>query len=73
MHAKLDSEAALPADGGTHFYRAPHYGLQVTRSMISFGDAQGWVVGPVLYFKDNLAPSSLAPLAATRIVFQAKR
>ena len=42
VHAKPDNESPLPADGGTHFYVAPHYGLIVMQSLSSFGQARAW-------------------------------
>ena len=73
VHAKPDTESPLPADGGTRFYVAPHYRLTVVRSLTSFGDASGWVVGPVLSFSQSFAPGKRQTMSATRIVLQAKR
>ena len=73
LHAKPDDESPLPADGGTHFYVAPHYGLIVMRRLSTFGQAHGMVVGPVLTFKEPFAAGNSQTISATRIVLQAKR
>ena len=73
VHAKLDTESPVPADGGTQFYVAPHYRLSVVRSLSSFGQAQGMVVGPVLTFSQSFAPGNSQTVSATRIVLSPAR
>lgn len=73
VHARLDTESPVPADGGTQFYVAPHYQLSVVRRLASFGQAQGMVVGPVLTFSQSFAPGNSQTISATRIVLSPAR
>lgn len=56
IHAASDKEAAVPADGGTSYYKAHGYRMTIMKSLFSMGDGpqavSGYMYGPVL----TLAP-----------------
>ena len=52
VHAAFDKDAAVPADGGTSYYKARGYRITIMKSLFSMGDGQdtvhGYMYGPVL-------------------------
>jgi hypothetical protein len=67
IHAKVDSEAALPADGGTRFYIGRKYKLTVLNSLSSFGGFNGMAYGPVITFDESFAPGNTNLISSIRV------
>lgn len=67
IHAKLDEDAPLPSDGGTHFYKGDGYELTVSISLSSFGGFNGTAYGPILTFDDKFAPGNTNRISDIRV------
>ncbi|WP_142126321.1 hypothetical protein [Pseudoxanthomonas sp. 3HH-4] len=67
VHAKVDSDAALPADGGTTFYIGRRYKLTVLNSLSSFGGFNGMAHGPVITFDESFAPGNTNVISSIRV------
>ena len=67
IHAKVDEEAAVPADGGTHYYQGKGYRLTVVKSLSSFGEFHGYSYGPEITFDEQFAPGNNRHLSDVRI------
>jgi hypothetical protein len=67
IHAKVDSDAALPADGGTTFYVGRKYKLTVLNSLSSFGGFNGMAHGPVITFDESFAPGNTNVISSIRV------
>jgi len=65
-HAKEDSNADLPADGGTSFYVGKGYSLTIVKSLSSFGGLNGFIYGPTIRFDTNFAPGNLSYVSNLR-------
>ncbi len=66
IHAKLDLDAPLPADGGTVFYLGNKYNLTVIKSLSSFGSVRGYVYGPAIFFDKKFATGNSSSLSSTK-------
>ena len=67
IHAKFDSDAALPSDGGTKFYIGRKYKLTVLNSLSSFGGFNGMAHGPVIKFEESFAPGNTNVISSIRV------
>ena len=75
VHAAPDKDAAVPADGGTSYYKARGYRITIMKSLFSMGDGQqtvhGYMYGPVLTLgpqlgvgnSDSISRVSFYPIA----------
>lgn len=66
IHAKADTNAALPADGGTAFYVGTGYKLVVLKSLSSFGELRGYIYGPMIDFDESFAPGNMRSISNVR-------
>ena len=66
-HAKFDSDAPLPSDGGTHFYKGDGYDLTISISLSDFGEFSGTAYGPILTFDDKFAPGNTNQISDIRV------
>lgn len=67
IHAKIDPDAPLPSDGGTHFYKGNGYKLTISISLSSFGEFNGTAYGPILTFDDSFAPGNTNQISDIRV------
>ena len=67
IHAKFDSDAPLPSDGGTTFYKGNGYHLTISASLSSFGEFDGIAYGPILRFDDKFAPGNTNLISDIRV------
>ena len=67
IHAKIDEDAPLPSDGGTHFYKGDGYELTISISLSSFGAFNGTAYGPILNFDDKFAPGNTNQISDIRV------
>lgn len=67
IYAKLDEDAAVPSDGGTHFYNGKGYKLTISISLSSFGKFNGIAYGPILTFDDKFAPGNTNQISDIRV------
>jgi len=58
VHAIVDKEVPLPADGGTTFYKGDGYKLTIVKSLngIMRGEeyVHGYIYGPIVSFESNV-------------------
>jgi len=66
LHAKVDREAPLPADGGTTFWKADGYRLTIFQSISTFGTLNGFVYGPHIQFDEHFAPGNMDYVSSIR-------
>jgi hypothetical protein len=67
VHAHVDEDADLPADGGTTYYVGAGYKLTVVKSLSSFGEFNGYVYGPKLTFNEDFAPGNVSTISDIRV------
>ena len=67
VHARFDTEAALPSDGGTLFYVGRKYRLTVLNSLSDFGSFQGTAHGPIITFDEAFAPGNTREISSIRV------
>ena len=67
VYAKLDRDAARPADGGTSFYVGRKYKLTIVHSLSSFGGFNGTAHGQVITFEDAFAPGNTNVISNIRV------
>ena len=67
IHAKLDTAAPVPADGGTLFYIGRKYKLTVLNSLSEFGSFSGTAHGPIITFDDSFAPGNTNEISNVRV------
>jgi hypothetical protein len=72
IHAKMDEEAALPADGGTIYYTGNGYELTALKAISSFGDFEGHAYGPILTFNEDFAPGNYPTVSDVRVYSDAE-
>ncbi|AJC44622.1 hypothetical protein [Xanthomonas sacchari] len=61
LHARIDSEAPLPADGGTRYYLGRGYRLTVLRRLSSIGAQTAVAYGPILQLDEALLACATLP------------
>ncbi len=61
MHARIDPEAPLPADGGTRSYLGQGYRLTVLRRLSSVGAQTTIAYGPILQLDEALFAAAALP------------
>jgi len=58
IHARVDRDVPLPADGGTTFYKGDGYKLSIVKSLngIMRGEEyiHGYIYGPIISFEPNV-------------------
>ena len=58
LHAQVDRDVPLPADGGTTFYKGDGYKLSIVKSLngIMRGEeyVHGYIYGPIISFEANV-------------------
>ena len=67
IHAKFDTSAALPSDGGTTFYIGRKYRLTVLRSISTFGSFDGEARGPIITFDKPFAAGNTTEISNIRV------
>ncbi len=67
IHAKFDTLAAVPSDGGTLFYVGRKYKLTVLNSLSSFGSLNGTAHGPIITFDESFAPGNTSMISNIRV------
>jgi len=66
IHAKLDTVAPVPADGGTRYFVGIKYRLTIVQSLSSFGGLNGYVYGPDITFDKSVAPGNVSEISSLR-------
>jgi len=61
LHARIDTEAPLPADGGTRYYLGQGYRLTVLRRLSSIGAQTAIAYGPILQLDEALFAAATLP------------
>lgn len=61
LHARIDTEAPLPADGGTCYYLGQGYRLTVLRRLSSIGTQTAIAYGPILQLDEALFAAATLP------------
>ncbi|QNH17102.1 hypothetical protein HEP74_02243 [Xanthomonas sp. SS] len=61
LHARIDTEAPLPADGGTRYYMGEGYRLTVLRRLSSVGAQTVIAYGPILQLDEALFAAATLP------------
>jgi len=65
-YARFDNEAALPADGGTTFYKGRKYYLTIVKTLSSIGNLRGYIYGPDITFDTEIAPGNSNGISSLR-------
>ncbi|WP_369938850.1 hypothetical protein [Xanthomonas medicagonis] len=61
LHARIDTEAPLPADGGTRHYLGQGYRLTVLRRLSCIGTQTAIAYGPILQLDEALFATATLP------------
>jgi hypothetical protein len=67
IHAKVDTTADLPSDGGTRFFVGRKYRLTALNSLSSFGSYNGVANGPILTFDSSFAMGNTREISNIRV------
>jgi hypothetical protein len=67
VHAKFDTTADLPSDGGTLFYIGHKYKLTVLNSLSGFGTFHGTAHGPIITFDEPFAQGNTNVISSIRV------